>query len=180
MLINKMINYQQAYRHNREDGDAPRDYYDPNILLADKHYRIGPKENIMIVINGSGYHYNDDTVYALGVPPVIDNTATTTTNYLQLGQAYQMCLLVKNCSSVHSIYVGNKSALQWLLDMPRVTSKLSFCTYGELTRLRYSLRDTDCDDDCVGGGCGDSGKDVVDNNVPMFTAAADESIVINY
>lgn len=156
-MIEKMINYQQAHRHSREDGESPRDYYDPSIMLAEKHYRLGAKEEIMIVINGSGYRYNDDTLYALNI---------STDDNPVIGHSYQLCLIVKNCSSNLSIYVGNKSPLQWLLDMPRVVSKLCFCSIADLTRLRLSLN-----------SCG---EDEVDDDVPMFTAAADETIVINY
>lgn len=162
-LINKKI--KQAYQHNREDGDVLRDYYDPNTLLADKHYRFGPKENIMFVINSSGYHYNDDTVYTLDVSSVMK--LNDSDNYLQRGQAYQMCLLVKNCSSERSIMLE--------INLPFILffkCKLCFCTYGELTHLRHNLRDIDYDKY--------SGEDVVGDNVPMFPAAADESIVINY
>jgi hypothetical protein len=48
----------------------------------------------------------------------------------------QLCLLVKNNSDKYSIHVGYKSSLSWLLDMPRIYSKLCYCSVADLTQLK--------------------------------------------
>jgi len=206
------------------DREVPRNYYDPQIMLAEKSFQIKPMEEILIIINGSGYRFSDDTVYPLefrfvnenpivptsstpsqklistAVPP--DNTTTTSTTKTNdksppppappppppttttttttdhsgsknnvsiikdscgknsmgdlkpsLGSGTQLCCLVKNCSTTFTIYVGYKSPLHWLLDLPRIQSKLCYCSIADITKCRLYLNwkndnnDDDDDDD---------------------------------
>jgi hypothetical protein len=210
-MIHKMINYQQMYdRARREEGDTPCDYYDPNIMQAEQHYKIEPQETVLIVINGIGYRYSDDTIHELKIKQTYvnddndddeggvnsdDNRDKYDIEYTMdrptceeiprrkpkrkimlhksvpvLGESNQLCVLTKNCSSTYTIFIGAKTPLQWLLDMPRVTSKLCYCSLVDLTSFRINLYYSVPPDE----------HDNNDDNVPMFTAAADETIVIKY
>lgn len=166
-MIKKILNYEQSFKNGREAGESPRDYYDPHLMLAENHFKIDPKETVLIAITGNGYQYNDDTIYSLKIvePDFQYNYPLSCTP--SLGIASQLCLILKNCSPEFSIYVGCKTPLQWLLDMPRVNSKLCYCSIADLSQCRLSLQ-------TLGGG------NDMEDNVPMLNSAPDNTIVIKY
>lgn len=140
MSFPSMILYGQIY----EAGEAPRDYYDPHILIANQNFAIRPNEEVMVVIDSSGYRYSDDAIRPLNFK--LDDTDNNNSNIeenfqytLHCGTAKQLVLLIKNNSSNFTIYVGQKSPLIWLLDMPRVSSKLCFCHVSDLTNIKLNL-----------------------------------------
>lgn len=165
MTIKQIIDYEQTYYSPiRGEGEPPRNYYDPNVMMAEKTYKINPMEEILLVISGSGYRYNDDTIFSLHVN--IDQVTTEVIPNVQ--SSSQLCLLVKNCSSEYSVYVGFKSTLQLLLDTPRIMSRLCFCTVADLTKCRLiyasTCRQNDDTDECYS----------------MFQTAPQETIVIGH
>lgn len=150
MVITKVIDYEQAcYRPTAILGDGgapPRNYYDPNIMLAERAYAIKPLEEIMVVISGSGYRYNDDTVWSVDLDLVSSEKdprknvpASKHELVPRITSPGQLCVLIQNCSSSYTIYVGSRSPLQWLLDMPRVISKLCYSSVTDLTKCRLNL-----------------------------------------
>lgn len=169
MTIKKLVEYEQCYFSSiRGEGEPPRNFYEPSVLLAEKTYKINPEEEILIVISGCGYRYNDDTIYSLNI-----NSDEVTAGFTPIVQSHsQLCLLVKNCSSDYSVYVGFKSSLQLLLDMPRIMSRLCYCTVADLTKCRLIYSSI----------CRQHNVENVENdeNYPMFQSAPHESIVISY
>lgn len=177
-MISKIINFEQLAcgsngDNNGPNSDKPRDYYDPNIMMAEKAFKLEPQETALFVIFGRGFRYNDDTIYMLAIKK--SNTFMTDTITAVPEHGSQLCLVVKNCSSNLTVYVGQKTPLQWLLDMARLSSKLCFCTIPELTDLRCELETDDMR----------KGLDEVDlngrassTNNENFMLAPDETIVL--
>lgn len=163
-MIKQILNYEQIFKNGRENGEAPRDYYDPHIMLAESHFKIEPEETVLIAINGNGYQYNDDTVYSLKIND--NNFQVNNINNFNpsLGIASLLCLIIKNCSPDFSIYIGCKTSLQWLLDMPRINSKLCYCSIADLSQFRVNLPFNH--------------NEEIEENVPMFNSATDNTIVI--
>lgn len=180
-MISKIINFEQlACGSNSDDNcndnnsEKPRDYYDPNIMRAERAFKLEPQETVLIVIFGRGFRYNDDTIYMLSIKK--SNTFMTDTITAVPEHGSQLCLVVKNCSSNLTVYVGQKTPLQWLLDMARLSSKLCFCAISELTDLRCELETEDIR----------KGLDEVDLGTPScgaansrgFMFAPDETVVL--
>jgi hypothetical protein len=180
-MIKDIINYEQTLLL---DGEIPRNYYDPNIMLAEHKFCLQPGEEILVVINGNGYRFSDDTIFTLETPTTTTTTSLNTfentsinrhsdskTNDIAAAAAVvgvsgknhpenninslkseiksiipssfssnQLCVYLKNTSKQYTIYVGYKSSLAWLLDMPRIYSKLCFCAVSELTRLKMIFK----------------------------------------
>lgn len=137
-LLQKIIIYEQTCS---KDGETPRDYYDPHRMLSETCFKILPNEEILCVINGSSFGYMDDTIVRLELnpplpPPPATELAEQYTFVTQPASMNQLCLLVKNCSTDCSIYVGRRTPLVWLLDMPRIKSKMCFFSSLELTFVR--------------------------------------------
>jgi hypothetical protein len=133
-MAQKMIDYVQNYY---PEGEAPRDYYDPNIMIAERAYSIKPHEEILVVLNGTSFRYNDDTIYLLEIKKNEDITADKQIKFAAINNNH-LCLLVKNCSDEFSIYVGYRSPLAWLLNMPRIISKLCFSPGYDLTQIKFN------------------------------------------
>ncbi len=151
-MIPKMVHYEQSYKGMwKSSGDAiPRDYYDPSIMLADRAYDLKPNEELLVVLLGSGYRYNDDTIHKVDFAglysssnndEVAQQSSHDSMNFFQIGASHQLCLIVKNCAQNYTFYIGQKSPLQWLLDLPRVRSKLCYCSIADITRYRLVLRE---------------------------------------
>lgn len=146
-MITKIVCFEQQY--SDKDSSPPRDYYDPNIMLAEQSFDIGPNEEVLGVIMGTGYRFNDDTVYTFEVKNYDDDDDDADDDDANADKVHglsartdhssQLCLLIKNCSSVLTVYVGYKTPLQWILDMPRITSKLCSCPIADVTKLRFNL-----------------------------------------
>lgn len=118
------------YQQQPSSSEPPCDHFDPHVMLAERAFNIEPNEEILIVINGSGYRCMDDLIFQLRH----DNDY-----FSPLSQSNeQLCFFVKNCSLVYTIFVGYKSSLKWLLDMPRLTSKMCHGLPVELTQYKYS------------------------------------------
>jgi hypothetical protein len=153
-MIKEIVNYEQSYL---SDGEIPRNYYDPNIMLAERNFCIKPGEEILIVISGNGYRFFDDTIFILETSThpnnfdsdykISDSDQYSDENIELLKSeiksiipssfsSKQLCMYLRNTSNQYSIYVGKKSSLTWLLDMPRISSKLCFCSVSELSRLK--------------------------------------------
>lgn len=169
-----MINFeQQGYRPLKGEGVAPRDYFDPNIMLADKAFKLEPNEEILVVINGHGYRYNDDTIYALDVKAAavaddnveIDGSGSGIETLMHTPS--HLCYVIKNCSSNFKILVGYRTPLQWLLDMPKLFSRFCYCSIADINKCRFALaKDVDV--------CGHY-EETLD-----FIPPQDETIVIRY
>jgi hypothetical protein len=154
-MIKEIIAYEQPFR---TDDEMPRNYYDPNIMLAEQCFCLRPNDEIVIVINGKGYRFSDDIIFTLELPPHSqeeEGTENSSENPELVPSSFspkQLCLFIKNTSSQYSIYVGYKSPLSWLLDMPRCYSKLCYCSIMDLSKLRMSINhnlnndDDDLDD----------------------------------
>jgi hypothetical protein len=134
-MLQKIVTYEQFSQQNT--GEPPRDYYDPNIMMSTKNFSIRPGEELLVVISGNGFKYMDDSIFQL----VHDEE--THTYFAEMG-SQQLAYLVKNCSVVYTIYVGYKTPLKWLLDMPRITAKLC---YGSLINISHSSSKPLNDDD---------------------------------
>jgi len=140
--VQKVIYYEQI--HHREQNESPRDYYDPHVFIAEKQYFLAPQEEVLIVICGSGYRFKDDTICLLDVQPLSSSSSSSSGSsgsssvQLQTQHNQQLCILVKNTSPYYSIYVGCKSPLFWLLDMPRISSRFCYCSYSDLTVLKLN------------------------------------------
>lgn len=181
MTIKQVIDYEQCYYSPiRGEGEPPRNYYDPNVMLAEKTYKLNPMEEILIVISGSGYRYNDDTVYSLNIYGKNEQMNETVNTLLEyninpvINSSSQLCLLVKNCSAEYSVYVGYKSPLQWLLDMPRLISKLCYCSTADLTKCRLVFSNID---KCKKVYNSNDDPDTTEC-LSMFQSAPNETIVI--
>jgi len=197
MVITQVIDYQQNYYHPiRGEGEPPCNYYDPHVMLAEKTYKIHPNEEILIVISSSGYKYCDDTVFTLVMDSSSSNDSSLSPTLFPspaaADQVYkpvvtsssQLCVLVKNCSSDYSIYVGYKSPLKWLLDMPRVMARLCYCPTADLTKCRLAATEKRQQQQKSPDSCqrravahNDDDDDGSMNNV-MFQSAPHEMIVI--
>jgi hypothetical protein len=216
-MASQIINYEQG---QMEYDESPRTYYDPTIMLAETQYKIKPLETVLIVINGRGYRWSDDTVYELKIKPntvsmndvnsensisknnvnqdknstknssnsssssstkssnssssssdssgsssrgsssssssssdssmhsiksdkdiekkKIINTPVNNNYDILTDVSTQLCLLIKNCSENYTIYVGAKTPLQWLLDAPRIISKLCHSSIVDITSIRLN------------------------------------------
>jgi hypothetical protein len=132
-MIKEIIAYEQPFT---TDDRTPCHYYDPNIVLAEREFCLKSNDEILIVINGHGYRYSDDTIHTLVLP----NNSSSSNKIPELDpssfESMQLCLFIKNTSDQYSIHVGYKSPLSWLLDMPRVYSKLCYCSVTDLTQLK--------------------------------------------
>jgi hypothetical protein len=183
-----IIYYEQIFKRERQQ--LPHNYYNPQMVLADKPFELKPDEEILVVIDGCGYRYNDNCIYQLNftstaatlnggggeqfnnegstttsTTTTTTTTATTaTTSCSMVQQPQQLCLLVKNSSTEHTILVGYQTPLTWLLDMPRVTSKLCYCVNTELTKIKLGLHQL-------------SSKNSNNNN-KMYPIVEDKTIVI--
>jgi hypothetical protein len=206
-MLQKMINFEQHIYSNNVGSRSkcpPRDFYDPNHVLAEKSFQIKPNEEILAVIKGSGFRYNDDTIYNLVVkhiqelpPPSqpidINNRShrdsssghssnSSHSSYHPNGYyiAYphtpaHLCLIIKNRSKL-IIDIGCKTPLQWLLDMPRVMSELCYCSISELTKLRCQIEDAEILEKSV-----DNGVDTVDNNkLAQPVSVPDQTICLHF
>jgi len=126
-------------------------------MLAETSYCIKPLEEIIVVIDGCGFRYNDDTIYLMQLTK--DKNGDQ-----QFGPAldscHQLCFFIKNCSPEFTICIGVKTPLNWLLESPRIMSKLCYCTFGDLATMKLNWRKNN------------SNQEI--NNV----AVADETIVI--
>jgi len=172
-----MVNYEQSISGKwRKNGEsAPRDYFDPNVMLSERAFRLEPGEEILIVINGTGYRYNDDTIYELEfsfapAATTVNNQCTETIESRMVSTA-QLCFVIKNCAQNCVVYVGCKSPLQWLLDLPRISSKLCYTSIADITKCRLSFKDAiNC------------GYDEVDARATgnCQQSADDETVVIRY
>jgi len=147
----KLVYYEQI---SKREGIPPRDYYNPSVFLADKPFRLYPGEEILVIINGCGYRYNDDSIFKLSFKSFMEEdmevtaaaaAAAAPTHYSDIeyvvvpASDQQLCLLVKNFSTENTISVGYKTPLTWLLDMPRIDSKLCFCSMTELTSVKLHV-----------------------------------------
>jgi hypothetical protein len=139
-MIKEIIAYEQPFK---TDDEMPRNYYDPNIMLAEQCYCLRPNDEIIIVINGKGYRFSDDMIFTLELPHNQEGTENSNKKVIELVpssfSSKQLCLFIKNTSSKYSIYVGYKSPLSWLLDMPHCYSKLCYCSVMDLSKLRMSI-----------------------------------------
>ena len=162
-MIQDIIHYEQQLG---DRNDIPRNYYDPNIMLADRPFLIQPRGEVLIIINGSGYSFSDDTIFEFEIPQP-QNSEDSGENKKSLRKdrlkninppefsSKQLCLHVKNYSTLYTIHVGSKSSLAWLLDMPRIFSKLCYCNVSDLTELKLeynqlNIVNHDNDDDDEG------------------------------
>lgn len=83
-MIQNFIHYEQLSSGN---SAPPCDYYDPHHMLAEKNYSIKPHEEILLIIRGHGYRFNDDTIYPLEIvrrrggeeKKLMETTTTTNT-----------------------------------------------------------------------------------------------------
>jgi hypothetical protein len=148
-MIKEIIAYEQPFI---TDDRMPHNYYDPNIMLAEREFCLKSDDEILIVVNGNGYRYNDDTIYTLKLPNDSNSSGggsggggggNSDGNHNKIPElnpssfeSMQLCLFIKNTSDQYSIHVGYKSPLSWLLDMPRVYSKLCYCSITDLTQLK--------------------------------------------
>ena len=130
-MAQQVIIYEQPFY---PEGEPPRDYYDPRTLQSDKHFNIKPDEEVLLVVNGSGYRFMDDVIYPM-------HQRADTGLFIPLTPSnQQLCLVVHNISTDYTIYVGYKTPLNWLLDMPRVLSKLCYCSNTDLTQLKMNTK----------------------------------------
>lgn len=138
--MRKVIGYEQFFQ---QDGEPPLDFFDPSVMFSEKYYIIKPGEEVLLVINGSGYRFMDDIVY-----PLIQDGSTDQFFPMSPSQQ-QLCFVIRNCSTEFTISVGFRSSLKCLLGMARVTSKMCYCYSHDLTRLkmRYNNYLIDNDDD---------------------------------
>jgi len=184
-MISKMVNYEQSYNGMwRKNGEpAALNYYDPNMMLAEKAFRLEPNEEALIVINGTGYRYSDETIYELEFffSPTTDNDDMSTNAALNcdtivpnLVTSNQLCFLIKNCATNCTIYVGCKSPLHWLLNLPRVSSKMCYSSLSDITKCRLNITHLDNYDEV------DSGPAATKTTNKITQAADDETIVIKY
>jgi hypothetical protein len=156
-MLKDIIHYEQNY--SVDGHDIPRNYYDPNIMLAERQFHLSPNEEILIIINGSGYRFSDDTIFTIEIPKMneiindINSDITEKNNQNEVSKksdnlskiipssfsSKQLCLYVKNLSNSYSFYVGYKSSLARLLDMPRIFSKLCYCNVNDLTQFKLEF-----------------------------------------
>lgn len=97
----------------------------------------------------------------------------------QLGAAYQLCFVVKNCAQNSVFHIGYKTPLQWLLELPRVRSKLCYCSIADITKCRLNLIDHNNDIDEVDTNVVRKQRQQNKTNSINFYAE-DETIVICY
>jgi predicted YcjX-like family ATPase len=140
-MIKDIIAYEQPF--TTTEDRMPRNYYNPNIVMAEREFCLKSDDEILIVINGNGYRYSDDTIYTLKVPKDSSSDSSSSSSSIQIlefdpssFESMQLCLFIKNTSNQYSIHVGYKSPLSWLLDMPLVYSKLCYCSVTDLTHLK--------------------------------------------
>jgi len=109
-------------------GQVPKTYFDPATMFATEKFSILPGEEILVIICGAGYNFADDLVHGLYPRGSEKNPKITT--------CHQLCYLIRNTSNTFTIYVGLKCNLLWLLDMPKITSKLCYSSYEEINALK--------------------------------------------
>jgi hypothetical protein len=133
-MSQKIIIYEQFSQNTIE---SPRDYYDPNVMMSTRNFCIRPGEEVLIIISGNGYKWMDDSIFQLVHDEEVDSY------FAEMG-SQQLSLIVKNCSCIFTIYIGYKTPLKFLLDMPRTVSKLC---YSSILDLSYAKSKSQNDDD---------------------------------
>ena len=122
-MIPKMVNYEQSYKGMwKSSGDAiPCDYYDPSIMLADRAYNLKPNEEMLVVLLGSGYRYNDDTIHKVDFAGLYNESSSSSSNnnnndekaqgshdsmdFFQIGASHQLCFDCKKlCSKLYFLH----------------------------------------------------------------------------
>ena len=161
----KIVNFDQgASVAGRGQIIPPYNYYNPQVFLAKEAFDLFPGEECLAIINGIGYRYNDDTIYHItcstnndddecggssngggggGGEDTVDGVSsgnTTGSNvHLKLESESQLCIFVKNCSLENAFKIGYNTPLNWLLDMPRIMSKLCYCSMTDLIKIKRLL-----------------------------------------
>lgn len=129
-----------CYRQSRRRVSPPCNYYDPHVFLAEQHYEIYPNEEVLLVVNGSGYNYNDDSIHQLQLTTTSDEQEDeilqSSTLFTLSSINQHLCVLIKNYSNDHTIYVGQKTPLTWVLNMSCLGAKLCFCSYDEVIKMK--------------------------------------------
>ena len=116
------------------DG-APRDYYDPNLLYNEIAFTIHAGEEFLLLISGVGYRLEDESIYHLDCE---DEDAKFVLSSMLTDR--QLCLLICNRSPIRSYHVARKTSLAWVLDLPRITSKLCHVAITEMAKTRIKTR----------------------------------------
>ena len=161
----KIVNFDQGASAAGRSGEQtipPYNYYNPQVFLAKEAFDLFPGEECLAIINGVGYRYNDDTIYHLTCSTASDSSGgsgsggedtvdgvssssssgsiTTCSNvHLKLESESQLCIFVKNCSNENAFKIGYNTPLNWLLDMPRMMSKLCYCSMADLIKIKQLL-----------------------------------------
>lgn len=128
-MVARVIGYHQ------DRSAPPRNFYDPHHFLADQPYELNPGEEILALVNGSGYKYNDDSIYKLEIN---DNSPPPPTLVPTCDQ-HHLCLLVRNQSVNHTIYVGQQTPLVWVLELSCITAQLCYCTFAHVKHFKTNL-----------------------------------------
>ena len=125
------------YRQARKKVSPPCNFYDPHVFFAEQHFEIYPNEEVLLVVNGSGYNYHDDSIHQLQFTSEEQEDDIQPTTLFSLSSNNQhLCVFVKNYSNDQTIYVSQKTPLTWVLNMSCIVAKLCFCSYAEVTKIK--------------------------------------------
>ena len=113
-------------------GGAPCDYYDPNLLYNESGFTIQAGEEFLLLISGVAYRLEDEAIYHLDCKDDDDGTFFLSSTLTDR----QLCLLIRNRSPIRSYHVARKTSLAWVLDLPRITSKLCHVAITEMAKTR--------------------------------------------
>ncbi len=131
-----MITYSQLLCRE----EPPRTYYDPNLLYNERAFTIQAGEEILLLISGTGFQFEDETIYQLEQ----DKNAGGKFVLQKSPSDRQLCILLQNKSTEKCYHVARKTSLALLMEMPRLKSYLCHVsiTHMTQTRLEKSMRST--------------------------------------
>lgn len=113
-------------------------YYDPNVLFNQRAFTLYAGEEILLLISGSGFGIEDETIYQLEP----EGTGSGKFALESSSTDRQLCMLVHNRSPTKGYHVSRRTSLASLLEMPRIKSYLCHVSIKHMakSRLETSMR----------------------------------------